>query len=267
MSVSCDVRRLPDRQRIAPIRLLSLKELPKDFQTPGVVTLRFGEFLIDANARRLVRGAADVRLSPKAFDLLRVLLAHRPNVLSKDELLTAIWPGTHVIEANLNVVVAEIRRALGDDRLAPKFIRTVHGVGYAFCGHASEVTDGGTAAPVRGAARASTPAGVSCWLTLKGRSIALGDGSNVIGRDPRSAVWLDDESVSRRHALISVDGEVACVEDLESTNGTRLNREPVVDAATLRDGDIIQVGSLRLTFRRLSDAGARTRRLKRNEES
>jgi len=206
---------------------------------------------MDSKARRLARGNQDVRLSPKAFDLLRLLLTRRPDVLSKDELLTAVWPDTHVIEANLNVVVAEIRRALGDDRHAPRFIRTVHAVGYAFCGQAVDVDE----------ARARVP-GSRCWLSWKDRSFALADGDNVIGRDPRSQIWLDDESVSRRHARISVEQDVASIEDLDSTNGTLLNREPVDSPAVLRDGDVVDVGSLRLTFRTLSDTSARTRRLR-----
>lgn len=231
--------------------------MPKDFKTEDALTLRFGEFLIDSKAHRLARGDTDVRLSPKAFELLRLLLARRPDVLSKDELLTAIWPDTHVIEANLNVVVAEIRRALGDDRHAPRFIRTVHAVGYAFCGQAEDVDD------ARPGSRPSTAPGARCWLSWKNRSFALADGDNVIGRDPRSQIWLDDESVSRRHARISVEQDVASIEDLDSTNGTLLNREPLESPAVLRDGDVVDVGSLQLTFRTLSNTAARTKRLRR----
>ena len=232
--------------------------MPKDFKTVDALALRFGDFLIDSKARRLARGNKDVRLSPKAFDLLRLLLARRPDVLSKDELLTAIWPDTHVIEANLNVVVAEIRRALGDDRHAPRFIRTVHAVGYAFCGEAVEMDD----AQSRAGSRSPTASGANCWLSWKERSFALAPGPNVIGRDPRSQIWLDDESVSRRHARISVEQDVASIEDLDSTNGTLLNREPLASPAVLRDGDVVDVGSLQLTFRTLANTSARTRRLR-----
>jgi len=218
------------------------------------MTLRFGEFLLDSDARQLSRAGQDIRLSPKAFDLLCALLARRPDVLSKNDLLSAIWPDTFVVEANLNVVIGEIRRALGDDRQAPRFIRTVHGVGYAFCGQA---VDAGDADPGAGAR-----AGSRCWLSWKDRSFALTEGDNIIGRDPRSAVWLDDESVSRRHALISVDDQGARVEDLESTNGTFLNRSPLDSVTSLQDGDIVRVGSLKLTFRSLSESSARTRRLR-----
>jgi DNA-binding winged helix-turn-helix (wHTH) protein len=222
------------------------------------MTLRFGDFLLDSSARRLSRGGKDVRLSPKAFDLLCALLARRPDVIAKSDLMEAIWPDTNVIEANLNVVIAEIRKALGDDRQAPRFIRTVHAVGYAFCGQA---VDAGEAA--QPGSRRTAALGTNCWLSWKERSFALSVGNNIIGRDPRSAVWLDDESVSRRHALISVNDDVALVEDLESTNGTLLNRAAVDSPMVLRDNDVVQVGSLRLTFRTMSDTAARTKRLRR----
>jgi DNA-binding winged helix-turn-helix (wHTH) protein len=219
------------------------------------MTLRFGEFLLDSDARQLSRAGQDIRLSPKAFDLLCALLARRPDVLSKNDLLSAIWPDTFVVEANLNVVIGEIRRALGDDRQAPRFIRTVHGVGYAFCGQAVDAGDADSGG-------AGARAGSRCWLSWKDRSFALTEGDNVIGRDPRSAVWLDDESVSRRHALINVDGRGARVEDLESTNGTFLNRAPLDSVTVLQDGDVVRVGSLKLTFRSMSESSARTRRLR-----
>lgn len=238
------------------------------------MTLRFADFVLDSDARQLRRKGADIRLSPKAFDLLRALLARRPDVLSKRHLMALIWPDTFVVEANLNVVIAEIRRALGDDRQAPRFIRTVHGVGYAFCGQAFDITDGGTDAVVRPEARPSTALGAGpsteiragCWLVLKSRTFPLSTGENLIGRDPRSTVWLEDESVSRRHALISVDGETASLEDLESTNGTFLNRGTIDGPAVLRDGDVVRVGKIQLTFRMLSAKAGRTRRLRRGAE-
>ena len=73
----------------------------------------------------------------------------------------------------------------------------------------------------------------------------------------------DDESVSRRHARVSVEQDVASIEDLGSTNGTLLNREPLDSVAVLRDGDVVDVGSLQLTFRTLSNTAARTKRLRR----
>jgi len=216
--------------------------------------LMFRDLSFDAAARRVSRAGREIKLTRKAFDLLAMLVERRPEAVSKDDIHARLWPDTFVVEANLNVVIGEIRRALGDDRQAPRFIRTVHGVGYAFCGQAIDAGDAGPGAGAR--------AGSRCWLSWKDRSFALTEGDNIIGRDPRSAVWLDDESVSRRHALISVDDQGARVEDLESTNGTFLNRSPLDSVTSLQDGDIVRVGSLKLTFRSLSESSARTRRLR-----
>src|SRR4029079_13564937 len=123
-------------------------------------------------------------------------------------------------------------------------------VGYAFCGQAVDAGDADAGATAR--------AGSRCWLSWQDRSFALGAGYDIIGRDPRSAVWLDDESVSRRHALINVDDDGARVEDLESTDGKLLNRSPLDSVTSLQDGDIVRVGSLKLTFRSLSESSART---------
>src|SRR5690349_5516064 len=100
---------------------------------------RFHHFTVDTDTRQLLRDGADVHLSTKAFDLLSLLLARRPNVVGKDEILRQIWPQSFVAEANLNVLAGEVRRALGDNAQNSRFVRTVHGVGYAFCGEATDV--------------------------------------------------------------------------------------------------------------------------------
>ena len=66
-------------------------------------------------------------MSPKAFDLLSILVADRPKAISKSDL-----QGAFVVEKNLANLVSEIRDALGDDPSRPRFIRTVHRFGYAF---------------------------------------------------------------------------------------------------------------------------------------
>src|SRR6185436_4698358 len=107
---------------------------PRFLQIRGDVKVRFGEFTLDSEARRLIRRGGDVHLSPKAFDLLRLLIEHRPNVLDKAALHAQIWPRTFVVDATLSVLVAELRRALADNAREPRFIRTVHALGYSFCG-------------------------------------------------------------------------------------------------------------------------------------
>jgi non-specific serine/threonine protein kinase len=92
----------------------------------------FGDFVLDLDARELMRAGTPVSLSPKAFQLLGLLVERHPSALSKTELQDRLWPGTFVVEKNLTNLVSEIREALGDDPAAPRFIRTVHRFGYAF---------------------------------------------------------------------------------------------------------------------------------------
>ena len=92
----------------------------------------FGDFVLDLDARELVRAGTPVSLSPKALQLLGLLVECHPRALSKTELQDRLWPGTFVVEKNLTNLVSEIREALGEDPATPRFIRTVHRFGYAF---------------------------------------------------------------------------------------------------------------------------------------
>lgn len=216
---------------------------PRNFQ--------FGPFTLDAGTRQLRKSGVDIHLPRKAFELLWTLVAERPRVMSKQELQAAIWPDSHVDAAGLNVLVGDLRRALGDDARQPMFIRTVHGVGFAFCGEVAS----SAAAPL---------AGAPAWVEANGRTFKLADGENAIGRDPRSAVWLDVPGVSRRHAAIVVEPARAVLSDLGSTNGTFIGRTRVGDGVQLNDGDAFDVGPVSVTFRRWSpDQSADTRRIKR----
>ena len=109
--------------------------------------IRFGPFTLDLESRQLTNAGEEIHLEPKAFELLSALVLERPKALSKADLQERLWPGTFVAEANLSNLVAEIRAALGDPARAPKFVRTAHGFGYAFCGDAEPLTDPVDAAP------------------------------------------------------------------------------------------------------------------------
>jgi DNA-binding winged helix-turn-helix (wHTH) protein len=151
------------------------------------VRIRFGPFVLDLDTRQLIEDKREIHLTPKAFDLLTMLVMDRPKVLSKAALQNRLWPDTFVAEANLSNLVAEIREALRDDAHAPTFIRTAHGFGYAFSGDAATVSDA--------AARHDRP---SCWLEWDRLRFPLSLGEHVIGRDPDVEVRLDDSTVSRR---------------------------------------------------------------------
>ncbi|MGN6186543.1 MAG: winged helix-turn-helix domain-containing protein [Thermoanaerobaculia bacterium] len=100
--------------------------------------LLFGDCTFDSAARTLMRDGEAVRMSGKAFQLLDLLLASRPNPIDKTELFAKLWPDTFVSEANLASLVKEIRAAIGDDARNPRFVRTVHRFGYAFSGPVTE---------------------------------------------------------------------------------------------------------------------------------
>src|SRR5215468_219461 len=94
--------------------------------------LAFGDFWLDLTAERLWHRDGAAALTPKAFAVLRRLVEDRGQLVSKQELLRAGWPKTHVGEGVLKVIILEIRRALGDDATAPRFIETVPRRGYRF---------------------------------------------------------------------------------------------------------------------------------------
>src|SRR6516165_7132530 len=96
--------------------------------------LTFGDFSLDLTNERLWCRDEVAPLTPKAFAVLRRLVEDRGQLVSKEELLRAGWPKTHVSEGVLKVIILEIRRALGDDPTAPSFIETVPRRGYRFIG-------------------------------------------------------------------------------------------------------------------------------------
>ena len=204
----------------------------------------FGECEFDSGQRALLRHGSAVPLSPKAFQLLELLLDRRPEAVAKAELLERLWPETFVSDASLHNLVAEIRAALGDAPRGARFIRTVPRFGYAFHGDARPAP----AASVP----PSTPSGPRL-ISSRGEW-PLSEGANVVGRDRDCAVRIDSVTISRRHAQIVVTAGEATVEDLGSKNGTRVNGQPVVEAIALRDGDEIEVGSVTIRYRLMDSA-------------
>lgn len=202
--------------------------------------LLFGECVLDTETRQLLRSGERSALTPKAFELLQALLLERPRALSKAALRARLWPDTHVLEANLPNLVAEVRAAVGDDARRPRFVRTVHGFGYAFCGEAAQQAP----APRRAGERPFV-----YRLASEDGVAALAEGEYILGRSADSAVPIDSGRVSRRHARLRVADGAATLEDLGSKNGTYVKGEPIAKPARLVDGDEFQLGSLRFTFR------------------
>lgn len=199
----------------------------------------FGECEFDSGRRALLRHGSAVPLSPKAFQLLELLLDRRPEAVAKAELLERLWPETFVSDASLHNLVAEIRAALGDAPRAARFIRTVPRYGYAFHGDVRPAPTVALASTTRPGPRLTSTRGE--WF--------LSEGPNVVGRDRDCAVPIDSVTVSRRHAQIVVTNGEAAVEDLASKNGTQVNGQPVSGRVLLRDGDQIEVGAVLMTYR------------------
>jgi len=93
---------------------------------------RFGDFTLDVGERQLLRGDHVVRLSPKAFDVLAVLVRQPGHLVTKDELLAHVWPESFVEEGILTVHISALRKVLGDDQRPPSYIETVARSGYRF---------------------------------------------------------------------------------------------------------------------------------------
>src|SRR5688572_7905444 len=97
------------------------------------VAYEFGEFRLEPKRRLLSRAGGDVLpLSDKAFDALTYLVEHAGRVVTKDELMQALWPTTVVEENSLYVAISALRRALKDESPAQRIIATVAGRGYQF---------------------------------------------------------------------------------------------------------------------------------------
>jgi DNA-binding winged helix-turn-helix (wHTH) protein len=203
----------------------------------------FGPCVIDTDTREVLRDGRPVHLTPRAFRLLELLIEQRPRALSKSELQDALWPGTFVTEASLSSLVAELRSAIGEDAHGPTFIRTVHRHGYAFGGEARALT-----AHSRGDGR-------TYRLIWRTRQLVLDEGETILGRSREATLFIDDESVSRRHARIVISGESLLVEDLGSKNGTTLDGRRLTTPGRLNDGATIRLGSVSLLFRVFEDSG------------
>jgi DNA-binding winged helix-turn-helix (wHTH) protein len=198
--------------------------------------LSFGNFVIDFGERRMLSSDREIHLTPKAFDLLRLLIENRPKALSKQEIFERLWPGTFVSENNLAALIAHLRATLGDQAAEPRFIRTVYAFGYAFIGDAVPSSAGMAG---RDSAR---------WLLLfNGRELPLHPGDNILGRTGEGIIALDAPSVSRQHARLTIANGQAVIEDLGSKNGTWVGPVEVTGPTPLRNGDEIRLGSLVVT--------------------
>ena len=159
----------------------------------------FDPFALDLDNERLWKGAQVIKLRPKAFAVLDYLLGRPGQLVTKEELLNIVWPGTFVGEAVLKVAVRQIREALGDDPQSPRFIETAHRRGYRFVG---PVTSGGQAQAQEQELR-SPKADSGAPLPFTPST------PKVVGRDEalsRMRTWLD-RMLGGERQIVFVTGE------------------------------------------------------------
>ncbi|HYM22428.1 MAG TPA: FHA domain-containing protein [Vicinamibacterales bacterium] len=217
--------------------------------------IAFDRFVFDDETRRLTEDGVEVHLSPKAFELLRLLVEYRPKTIAKRAIHERLWPGVFVSDSNLPAIVAELRGALKDDAQRPRVIRTARGFGYAFDAATRGVSAGRPDAP-------------AAWLVGDTRTIDLALGEQILGREGDGVLIVPSTSVSRRHARLTVAADRASVEDFGSKNGTFVNDKKLSSAAALKDGDQLRLGSVLFTFRRAAPGSTTstltsTRRIRR----
>lgn len=156
---------------------------------------RFEDCEIDTKLLELRRSGDVEPMDPLGFDLLRYLIENRDRVLTRDELLDALWPGKVVTDSALSSRLKDVRSAVGDDGTSQRVVKTVHGRGYRFV--ADIVGTDEEVPSVR--AGAPAPAG--------GESFA--GAAPAVGRDTelgKLARWLDRASTGER-ALVLISGE------------------------------------------------------------
>jgi DNA-binding winged helix-turn-helix (wHTH) protein len=207
-------------------------------RAPSQDLVRFGTFELDLLTGELRKAGLRVRLQEQPFRVLAMLVERPGDLVTHEELKARIWPEAVFVdfEHGLHKAVNKLRRALGESAGTPRFVETLVRRGYRFI------------APVEG--RPSPAAALAhLHLRFESHTVLLAEGHNLLGRDERSVVVLDSTTVSRRHAMIVVEGGKAVLEDLGSKNGTRVGGHRVEGPVVLVDGDQIQVGALHLTFR------------------
>lgn len=134
----------------------------------------FGSFRLDVTNECLRRGKEEIRLRPKAFTVLRYLVEHPGQLVTKDMLFQTIWPKVYVNEAVLSQNIKEIRKALRDKPKKPHFIETMHRRGYRFIAPV-------TSSPLLGSSQTSAGSEVSIRPMIREAATIIGS-QPLVGR-------------------------------------------------------------------------------------
>jgi hypothetical protein len=210
--------------------------------------LRFGDCVFDADARQVIRAERPVAVSPKAFELLGLLISSRPNAISKAQIQDRLGP-TFTFPPRTFRTSSASCAPLSATRLGSQ---------------ASSAPCPASATPFAHPPEPKEPRGEQVrgqldavyTLVWGTREIALDPGttSSVGGRE--ALIWIDDASVSRRHARISIGPSGATIEDLGSKNGTYVGGRKLHKPSPLVHRDVVTIGPATLTLRVLRHSGS-----------
>lgn len=188
----------------------------------------FGPFRLDGRLRRLFEGDRMVHLKPKEWDLLSFLVEQRGRLVSKEELVEALWPRQFVSDANLTQTIYRVRRALGDSAQEGQWIETTPRVGYRFVGEVREAAAGDyhtwphtlAILPFQEQDNEEAP---GAW------SLGLADALiRELGKDPTLIVRPLGAVIQQRQERGVAAGKI-------------LDVEAVIDGVIVRDGDRIHI--------------------------
>jgi DNA-binding winged helix-turn-helix (wHTH) protein len=121
------------------------------------MSIRFDDFEIDPAAREVRRQGTSIGMEPKVFDLLVYLIENAARVVSRDDVITAVWDGRIVSDATVSSCIKAVRSVLGDDGKAQRYIKTIHGRGFRFVGSFQTAAILGAPAPAEGPSLAILP--------------------------------------------------------------------------------------------------------------
>ncbi|HEX6421517.1 MAG TPA: winged helix-turn-helix domain-containing protein [Acidimicrobiales bacterium] len=184
------------------------------------MTYRFEDCELDDGALQLRVGGMPQQVEPQVFEVLAVLIRHRDRVVTKEELLDAVWHHRFVTESAVSSRIKSARRAIGDDGRSQRLIRTVHGRGYQFVGSvAADVPVAPTSDAAAGPAQRATPVPRPA-TTLVGRRTEIGTVRRLLDEGPIVSL-LGPGGVGKTRLAVEValgfaadSGTEACFVDL-----------------------------------------------------
>jgi DNA-binding winged helix-turn-helix (wHTH) protein len=242
---------------------------------PGPFTV--GKWLVEPQRNLIGDGASELHLEPKAMEVLLCLAARAGEVVPRQVVVDTVWATEYISDSTLTHAIAVLRKVLGDDPRAPRFIETIPKRGYRLVPEvewdgptprravqASLPTAGGPLAVVAGVrvqlAPAAVPAVAVEHLLLCGsHDIPLARPEIVFGRGVEADVQILAPEVSRRHARLELAAGRAVLSDLGSKNGTQVNDRTIDGPRVLVTGDVLAVGPAGFVYRHLADEATRTR--------